>query len=131
MYAAIVKHRPERTLAAIAAAAIVLGPLAALAEQPFRMLQAKEIRARIIGHDLTDLYHWSWYFRGDRTLVRIDMGKKRLGAWKIEENKLCWNQEQGMPLECYQIWISGKDDSLRFFEDMPYLEATLEVHSGQ
>jgi hypothetical protein len=35
------------------------------------------------------------------------MGRKRVGSWKIEENKLCTAKEKDKPFECYEVWVSG------------------------
>ena len=72
----------------------------------------------MIGRDLTDGVHWSWYYRADGTLISVEMGKQRLGAWKIEDNKLC-----------YEVWASGKNISLRYFADTPAIEGVVTPHT--
>ena len=100
------------------------------ANEVFKQLMAKEIRAKVIGRDLTDGVHWSWYFRPDGALISMELAKRRVGSWKIEDNRLCREKEKGKQIECYEVWMSRKTVSLRFFEDMPAFEATVEPHSG-
>jgi hypothetical protein len=49
----------------------------------------KEIRARVIGKDITDSSHWVNYLRTDGVLVGTEMRRKWTGTWKIQNNKLC------------------------------------------
>jgi hypothetical protein len=83
----------------------------------------------VIGRDLTDGVHWSWYYRPDGTLISVEMGKQRSGSWKIEENKLCSTNGRKRQMECYEVWASGKNISLRYFADMPAVEAVLVSHT--
>ena len=101
----------------------------ATADETFRLLSAKEIRPKVIGRDVTDGVHWSWYYRSDGTLVSIEMGKQRLGAWKIEDNKLCSTNDRNRQMECYEVWASGKNISLRYFADMPAIEGVVTPHT--
>jgi hypothetical protein len=84
---------------------------------------------RRIGRDLTDGVHWSWYYRADGTLVSVEMGKQRLGAWKIEDNKLCSTNGRKRQMECYEVWASGKKISLRYFSDTPAIEGVVTPHT--
>ena len=98
------------------------------AEEQFRMLNAKEIRPRLIGHDLTDGVHWTWFYRNDGVLISVEMGKRREGSWKIEDNKLCSTNGRNRQLECYEVWASGQKISLRYFSDMPAIEGVAAPH---
>ena len=116
-----------RTLVPLALA--VLFPVRhAGAEEQFRMLNAKEIRPRLIGHDLTDGVHWTWFYRNDGVLISVEMGKRREGSWKIEDNKLCSTNGRNRQLECYEVWASGQKISLRYFADMPAIEGVVASH---
>jgi hypothetical protein len=54
---------------AVVLPALVCGS-AASAQENFRLLSEKEIRARIVGNDITDASHWSMYLRPDGALLR-------------------------------------------------------------
>jgi len=116
-------------LLAVAVVAILAAAVHASADEPFRLLSAKEIRPKVIGRDLTDGVHWSWYYRADGTLISVEMGKQRLGAWKIEDNKLCSTNGRKRQMECYEVWASGKNISLRYFADTPAIEGVVTPHT--
>ena len=107
----------------------ITSAVSASADEPFRLLSAKEIRLKIISRDLTDGVHWSWYYRADGTLVSIEMGKQRLGSWKIEDNKLCSPSGRNRQMECYEVWASGKNISLRYFAEMPAIAGVVTPHT--
>ena len=112
-----------------AAALVMLGTASAAAEEPFRLLHAREIRAAPIGRDLTDGAHWSWYYRPDGVLDSIGMGKRRTGSWKIEGDKLCPAPEAAPTVQCYEVWRSGKNISLRYEANMPLMEGFTKPHT--
>ncbi len=123
-------HWPPKGVLAVAASIALIATLPAGAEEHFRILGAKEIRAKVVGRAITDGVHWSWYFRPDGALISVEMSKRRVGSWRIQENKLCWEIEKGKQLECSQVWMSGENISLRFEQGIPELEATVESHRG-
>ena len=57
-----------RQTAAWSACLAVLAVDPALAEDQFSILDGKQIRARIVGIDITDGPHWSMYLRPDGAL---------------------------------------------------------------
>ena len=59
------------------------------AQEMFKLLGEKDIRARVIGKDMTDNTHWANYFRPDGVLLSEEMGRKWTGTWEIRKNKLC------------------------------------------
>jgi hypothetical protein len=69
------------------------------AEESFRQLRVKEIRAKIFGRELTDGVHWSWYYRPDGVVVSVGMGKRRLAFWMIDGDKLCNTSRSDRPVE--------------------------------
>jgi hypothetical protein len=58
------------------------------------------------------------------------MGRRRIGSWKIEDGKLCSTIRNDRQMECYEVWASGKNITLRYFEDMPALEGTVVQHTA-
>ena|SRR5437764_5040938 len=125
-----VSDGPVRALVALALMAVFLPTAPSGAGEQFRQLTAKEIRTRLVGRDLTDGVHWSWFYRSDGVLISVEMGKRREGTWKIEDNKLCSTNGRNRQLECYEAWSSGKKISLRYFADMPAIEGVLAPHAG-
>ena len=107
----------------------IASAVSASADEPFRLLSAKEIRLKVTGRDLTDGVQWSWYYRADGTLVSVEMGKQRSGSWKIEDNKLCSPSGKNRQMECYEVWASGKNISLRHFADMPAIAGVVTPHT--
>src|SRR5450759_2986733 len=79
--------RKMRLLVAVALTIVVTMP--AIAEENFGLLKAKQIRARVVGKDISDGVHWSEYYRKDGALISMDMGTQRTGIWKIQGDKLC------------------------------------------
>ena len=72
-----------------------------------RHLSAKEIRSNIIGKVVTDESHWSDDFQIDGTLKVVDLGRHKMGAWRIEANELCLTiNERQPPTQCFEIWMS-------------------------
>jgi hypothetical protein len=69
-----------RKMRLLVAAALILGiSVPADAEENFELLKAKQIRARIVGNDISDGVHWSEYYRSDGALISVDMGMQRTG----------------------------------------------------
>src|SRR6266571_4644043 len=93
-------------------AALACGPLA-LAQGQFKLLGEKEIRARVIGRDITDSSHWVTYLRPDGVLVSDEMGRKWTGVWKIQNNRLCMSNSSSKSLDCNEVWMSGANVRMR------------------
>lgn len=111
----------------IALSALVFGSTAS-AQENFRLLGEKEIRARVIGKDITDSSHWSIYFRSDGALLSDVMGRKWTGIWKIQNNKLCMSNPDVKSLDCNEVWMSGANIRLRAHKDEETFDAVVEKH---
>ena len=110
--------------------ALVCGS-AAYAQDSFKLLSEKEIRARVIGKDITDSFHWVTYLRSDGTLLITDeMGKKSTGTWKIQNNKLCLSNPSGKSLDCNEVWMSGDNIRLRAHKQEETFDAVVETHKA-
>ena len=72
--------RKMRLLVAVALTIVVTVP--AIAEENFGLLKAKQIRARVVGKDISDGVHWSEYYRKDGALISMEMGTKQTGTGK-------------------------------------------------
>jgi len=100
-------------LAAMAATvgALLLGTFADAAET-FQKLSGAQIRAKLVGMEITDEAHWADVFAANGTLTSYSMGRKSTGKWSVQKDELCidrGNDDGG----CYQVWLSGKKIELR------------------
>src|ERR1700756_5422467 len=102
-----------KTALQVAVALALVSVAVAYAEEKFEKLKAQQIRARVIGKDITDGVHWSEYYRKDGALISVDMGTKRTGIWKVQGDKLCKSEGKNKELTCYEVWMSGNSISLR------------------
>jgi hypothetical protein len=62
------------------------------AQDNFKMLGEKDIRATVVSKDITDGSHWSIYVRPDGTLIGAESGSRWTGTWNIQKNKLSGQQ---------------------------------------
>ena len=98
------------------------------AEEMFKLLSEKEIRASVVGKDITDNTHWANYLRPDGVLLSREMGRNWSGIWKIENNKLCMSNPDLEGLICNEVWMSGSNIRLREHQDQETFDATVEKH---
>jgi hypothetical protein len=114
----------------LVSAALTIGiSVPACAEENFKILKGKQIRARVVGKDISDDIHWSEYYRKDGVLISVDMGTQRTGIWKIQGDKLCKSKTKSNPLTCYEVWMSGDNISLRLNEGDTHFIGVVEKHS--
>ena len=101
------------TSAALATLAMIAFTSAdAVAEEKFQKLSGSQIRARLIGMEITDGAHWADVFAADGTLTSYSMSRKSTGKWHVQKDELCVDRGQDDG-GCYQLWISGKKVELR------------------
>src|ERR1700730_16632886 len=98
------------------------------AQENFKLLGEKEIRARVIGKDITDSSHWVSYLRPDGALLSSEMGRKWTGTWKIQNNKLCMSNPNLETPDCNEVWMSGANIRMRANKDQETFDATVEKH---
>ncbi len=98
------------------------------AEEMFKLLSEKQIRARVVGKDITDNTHWANYLRPDGVLLSREMGRNWSGIWKIENNKLCMSNPDLEGLICNEVWMSGTNIRMRENQDQETFDATVEKH---
>ena len=98
------------------ATAAILGMLAvatqADAGEKFQKLSGAQIRARLVGMEMTDNVHWADVYGSGGALKTYSMGRKKDGKWRIEKDELCVDRglDDG---GCYQVWLAGKNVELR------------------
>ena len=100
----------------------------AQAQETFKLLGEKEIRAKVVGKDITDSSHWVSYLRPDGVLLNSESGSKWTGTWKIQNNKLCMSMPNLEGLNCNEVWMSGSNIRMRANKDQETFDATVEKH---
>jgi hypothetical protein len=93
-----------------------------------KLLGEKQIRATITGKDITDGAHWSLYLRPDGALVGVESGARWTGAWNVQKNKLCMSNPGSKAFDCYDVWMSGENISLRLKPDDDTFFGVVEKH---
>jgi hypothetical protein len=103
----------------------------AQAQETFKLLGEKEIRARVVGNDITDSSHWVSYLRPDGVLISDEMGRKWTGTWKIQNNKLCMSNPNLDSPDCNEIWMSGANIRMRANKEQETFDAVVEKHKAR
>src|ERR1700688_2439770 len=98
------------------------------AQEMFKILGEKEIRARVVGRDITDSSHWVSYLRPDGVLLSNEMDRKWTGTWKVQNNKLCMSNPNLESPDCNEVWMSGANIRMRANKDQETFDAVVEKH---
>jgi hypothetical protein len=101
------------TLMTVMLFAMTFYEASACAAEQFKKLPASQIRAKFAGMELTDHVHWVEAYGATGTLTTREMGKTRVGRWRVEEDQLCVDLGQEGGRGCYEVWISGNNVELR------------------
>src|SRR6266446_1314055 len=104
--------------------ATILGSIAHAPEM-FKLLGEKEIRARVVGKDITDSSHWVSYLR-----LSSEMGRKWTESWKIQNNKLCMTNPNLESPDCNEVWMSRANIRMRANKDQETFDAVVEKHKA-
>jgi hypothetical protein len=100
----------------------------AQADKMFTLLGEKEIRARVVGKDITDSAHWVIYLRPDGVLISDEQGQKWTGTWKIQNKKLCMSNPNLESPDCKEVWMFGANIRMRANRDQETFDAVVEKH---
>jgi hypothetical protein len=100
------------------------------AQEMFRLLGEKEIRARVVGKDITDSSHWVSYLRPDGALLSSEMGRKWTGTWTIQNNKICMTNPNPESPDCNEVWMSGANIRINADRDQETFDAVVEKHKA-
>jgi hypothetical protein len=95
-----------RLTAATVLLVITAGP--APAGEAFRHLTASEIRARLVGKEVTDEVHWAYRFEPGGRLHVVSLGRAHTGRWRLDKDGLCLEASP-----CVQVWMSGNRAEFR------------------
>src|SRR5258707_1710701 len=102
----------------------------AYAQDMFKLISEKEVRARVVGKDITDSSHWVSYLRPDGALLSSEMGRKWTGTWKIQNNKLCMSNPNLESPDCNEVWMSGANIRMRANKDQETFDAVVAKHNA-
>jgi hypothetical protein len=125
----MIRRTLYRLTLTILSSATIFGS-AVYAQEMFKLLGEKEIRARVVGNDITDSTHWVSYLRPDGVLLSSEMGRKWTGTWKIQNNKLCMSNPNLESPDCNEVWMSGANIRMRANKDQETFDATVEKHKA-
>ena len=95
----------------IAALATGIGGIVALdagfvSAENLRKLSGAQIRAKLVGMQLTDEVHYRFVYDRDGTLRSYSMGVKKVGKWVIQKDELCLYLQE--PDDgCYEVSLAG------------------------
>lgn len=110
-------------------AVLALRPV--LAEDQFKMLDGKQIKARIVGLDITDGPHWSIYVRPDGALIGEESGSTWTGSWTIRNDRFCMTMPSSTAANCNEVWMSGKLIRMRADTDQETFNAIVMAHRAK
>jgi hypothetical protein len=108
----MIRRAPQILALTILLPATILGSTAQ-AQEMFKLLGEKEIRAKVVRKDITDSSHWVSYLRPDGVLLSSEMDRKWTGTWKIQNNKLCMSNPNLESPDCNEVWMSGANIRMR------------------
>ena len=100
----------------------------ARAEDQFKELDGNQIKARVVGQDITDGSHWSMYLRPDGVLIGEESGSSWTGSWAIRDNRLCMTMPGSTSADCNEVWMSGTLIRMRANKDQEPFNARLMTH---
>jgi hypothetical protein len=120
-------HRTLHGIALVVSNA-VLASVSVRAQDNFKILGEREVRATVVGREITDGAHWSIYLRPDGALVGAESGSLWNGTWNIQKSKLCLSNPGGKAFDCYDVWMSGHTISLRLKRDDDNFVGVVEKH---
>jgi len=112
----------------IIGAVTLMAGLPAQGDDGFRPLGAREIRAQLVGKEITDGPHWSMFLRPDGVLISAEAGSSWSGKWTIRDNKLCMSNPALATLDCNDVWTSGQRVRMRAGQDDQGLEGMIRPH---
>lgn len=117
----------------LAVVAVAIGFSADAGAEEFLKLTGPQIRAKLVGKQLTDESHWGEVYRPNGQLVSDEMGNTRVGSWRIAKNQLCKTYPDDGGSACFDVWLSGRAVQMRIpgSADFPFEGVLIDApHSG-
>lgn len=102
-------HKPRRRFPWLALVLATCAAHAGAASSHRKTLTAQEVRQTLIGHAITDGYHWRYHLKPDGSIDAREMGRARKGRWHLEGHRLCIEITAGAaPNECWDVMREGE-----------------------
>ncbi len=79
----------------------------AVGESGLRKLSGSQIAAKLGGMEFTDEVHWREVYEKNGTLRNYEMGRDRIGKWRIRNDVLCIDLGGDGDNNCYEVWSQG------------------------
>jgi hypothetical protein len=107
---------------------LIGGQPGAFAEEQVQKLSGTQIRAKFTGMQVTDHVHWGQVYAPNGTLTSEEMGRKRVGTWRVVNDQLCTDLGKEGGNDCFDVWTFGKKVQLKILgsTELPF-EGVLEV----
>jgi hypothetical protein len=99
-------YRKKAARLMLSFAAVMTSSTWAFAEANAHRLSGAQIRAKLVGKQLTDEVHYRFVFEPDGTLRSYAMSVKKTGRWSVEHDEICLylgETDDG----CYRVSLSG------------------------
>ncbi|MDB5504727.1 MAG: hypothetical protein JWR89_4629 [Tardiphaga sp.] len=84
----------------------------------FRKLAGGQIASKLGGMEFTDEVHWREVYERGGALRSYDMGKNRVGRWRVAADRVCVDREGTGYENCYQLWVEANRAEMRREADM-------------
>jgi len=109
------QHRHNEAVLPIAVLTLcfLMLPASAGAADDFKKLSGPKIRRAFVAMEFTDQVHWAERYGADGTLTTREMGKTRVGKWRVEDDQLCVDLGNEGGHGCYEVWIAGNKVELK------------------
>ena len=100
-----------KTLVAMCTVA-VMASISAAAAGNYKKLSGDQIRAKLVGMQVTDEVHWREVYDRDGTFRSYSMGRKKFGKWFIQKDELCIDlpEPEG---GCFEVGLFGMNIELK------------------
>ena len=107
-------------------AAIVGGALAltlasgvSASAETFRKFSGAQIMSKLAGMEFSDEVHWREVYERTGVVRSYDMGRTRIGKWRVSENRLCTDLDGSGGEDCFEICFAGHLVQMRREADQP------------
>jgi hypothetical protein len=98
--------KPTPLAVAVVVSLIAFAPDAIAAANAQR-LSGVQIRARLVGMQMTDEVHYRFVYERDGTLKSFAMGVKKVGKWGVQKDELCLQLGENDD-GCYTVTLRGE-----------------------
>jgi hypothetical protein len=83
-------------------------------------LSGARIATMFGGMQFTDEVHWREVYEKDGTLRSFNMGRKRVGTWRIRGSEICIDLGDDGDNNCFEVWQQGNRFVMQRDSQDPY-----------